>query len=33
MSENKNSKFPSEADVVIVGVGGIVGSYVGLLAC
>ena len=26
MSENKNSKFPSEADVVIVGVGGIVGS-------
>ena len=26
MSDNSNSKFPSEADVVIVGVGGIVGS-------
>jgi glycine/D-amino acid oxidase-like deaminating enzyme len=26
MTENTNSKFPSEADVVIVGVGGIVGS-------
>tara|TARA_B100001057_G_scaffold474605_1_gene540362 strand:- start:52 stop:2655 length:2604 start_codon:yes stop_codon:yes gene_type:complete len=26
MSENSNSKFPQEADVVIVGVGGIVGS-------
>ena len=26
MTENKKSKFPSEADVVIVGVGGIVGS-------
>ena len=26
MAENKKSKFPSEADVVIVGVGGIVGS-------
>ncbi len=26
MTENSNSKFPSEADVVIVGVGGIVGS-------
>ena len=24
MTENKKSKFPSEADVVIVGVGGIV---------
>ena len=26
MSDNSNSKFPSEAEVVIVGVGGIVGS-------
>ena len=26
MTENSNSKFPSEADIVIVGVGGIVGS-------
>ena len=26
MTENTNSKFPKEADVVIVGVGGIVGS-------
>ena len=26
MTDNKKSKFPSEADVVIVGVGGIVGS-------
>tara|TARA_Y100000385_G_scaffold36303_1_gene33955 strand:- start:29 stop:2632 length:2604 start_codon:yes stop_codon:yes gene_type:complete len=26
MAENTNSKFPSEADIVIVGVGGIVGS-------
>ena len=26
MTETKNSKFPTEADVVIVGVGGIVGS-------
>ncbi len=30
MSENKNSKFPSEADVVIVGVGGIVGSMLAI---
>ena len=28
MTENTNSKFPSEADVVIVGVGGIVGSMI-----
>jgi len=28
MTENINSKFPSEADVVIVGVGGIVGSMI-----
>ena len=28
MTENSNSKFPSEADVVIVGVGGIVGSMI-----
>ena len=26
MAENTNSKFPTEAEVVIVGVGGIVGS-------
>ena len=26
MAENTNSKFPTEADIVIVGVGGIVGS-------
>ena len=26
MSDNSNSKFPKEAEVVIVGVGGIVGS-------
>ena len=26
MSDNSNSKFPYEAEVVIVGVGGIVGS-------
>lgn len=26
MTENTNSKFPTEAEVVIVGVGGIVGS-------
>lgn len=26
MNENKSSKFPTEAEVVIVGVGGIVGS-------
>ena len=26
MTDNSNSKFPSEAEVVIVGVGGIVGS-------
>ena len=26
MTDNPNSKFPSEAEVVIVGVGGIVGS-------
>ena len=26
MTENSKSKFPSEADIVIVGVGGIVGS-------